>query len=301
MSAQKLLKGLRLVTFERASGCRCVGALLGNEVVDLAAAELPADMKSFLEAGKQAYEQAKQVVLSGKHRIPLQDVRLRAPIYDPQKIICVGLNYKDHAQESGMPIPAEPVLFSKYPSAIVGPNDAVVKPAQTEELDYEVELVIVVGKRARNVQESEAYEYVSGYTVGHDVSARDWQLRKPGGQWMVGKTFDTFAPIGPYIQTVVPAQRAISEQETFEPHNLKIRCLLNGEIMQDSNTNQLAFQTCQLISYISKIMTLYPGDLIFTGTPSGVGFARTPPVFLKPGDEVCCEIEELGSLINKVK
>jgi len=269
-----------------------------DHIVDLEAASngqlKHPDVRSFLSSSsnftttRNLIEQA-----SAAHRIPLDEVRLRAPILQPEKIICVGLNYKDHAKESNLPLPTEPVLFSKYATCIVGPDDAIIKPNVTNEFDYEVELVIVVGKEGKNISRENAISHVAGYTVGHDVSARDWQLKKPGGQWMAGKTFDTFAPIGPCVLIC-------DSDSTFNPHKLKIRCILNGQVVQESNTDQLIFGVEDVVSYISQIVTLRPGDLIFTGTPSGVGFARKPPLFMKPGDEVICEIEHIGRLRNHI-
>ena len=218
-------------------------------------------------------------------------VKFLAPVHDPQKIVCVGLNYRDHAAESGSPIPREPILFSKYPTALIGHGEAIVLPAVSQEVDYEAELVIVVGKRGRNLAAASAREYVAGYTVGHDVSARDWQLKKDGKQWMVGKTFDTFAPVGPVLVTA---------DEVPDPHNLGIRLRLNGQTMQDSSTKQLIFGVGEILAYLSQVFTLEPGDLIFTGTPPGVGMARKPPLFLKGGDVVEVEIDGLGLLRNPV-
>jgi 2-keto-4-pentenoate hydratase/2-oxohepta-3-ene-1,7-dioic acid hydratase in catechol pathway len=215
-----------------------------------------------------------------------------APIVDPQKIVCLGLNYRDHAAESGMAIPEEPILFSKYASALIGPDAPIVLPKVSNEVDYEAELVIVVGKPGRDIPRERAYEHVAGYTVGHDVSARDWQLRKPGKQWMAGKTFDTFAPIGPHL---------VTKDEVPDPHALGIRLHLNGQTMQDSNTSQLVFGVDAVVAYLSQIFTLMPGDLIFTGTPPGVGMARKPQVWLKAGDVVEVEIDGLGLLRNPVR
>ena len=195
------------------------------------------------------------------------------------------------AAESGVPVPTEPVLFSKYPSALIGHGAPIVLPKVSQEVDYEAELVIVIGRKGRHIPQQRAREYVGGYAVGHDVSARDWQLNKPGKQWMAGKNFDTFAPIGPALVTV---------DEVPDPHNLGIRLRLNGKTMQDSNTGQMIFRVDEIVSYLSQIFTLEPGDLIFTGTPPGVGMARKPPVWLQPGDVVEVEIDGLGTLRNSV-
>jgi 2-keto-4-pentenoate hydratase/2-oxohepta-3-ene-1,7-dioic acid hydratase in catechol pathway len=210
---------------------------------------------------------------------------------DPPKILCIGLNYRDHAAESGAPLPKEPVVFSKFATALIGPGDAIVLPAVSREVDYEAELVLVVGKRGRHLTAANALEHLAGYTIGHDVSARDWQLKKDGKQWLAGKTFDTFAPTGPVLVTA---------DEVPDPHSLGIRLRLNGQTMQESNTRQMIFTAADLLVYLSRIVTLQPGDLIFTGTPSGVGFVRKPPVFLRAGDVVEVEIEGLGVLRNPV-
>jgi len=210
---------------------------------------------------------------------------------DPSKIICVGLNYADHAKEFGDPLPTEPVIFNKAPSAVSYCGADIVLPKSSSKVDYEGELVIVIGDICRNVNPENALKYVAGYCCGNDVSARDWQKDKPSGQWFLGKSFDTFAPIGPAF---------VSADEVGDPNNLKIETRLNGEVVQSSNTSNFIFKPAELISYISSVMTLQTGDLIFTGTPGGVGDARNPPVYLKHGDEVRVEIEKVGVLRNTV-
>lgn len=217
-------------------------------------------------------------------------VKLLPPIPDPAKIICIGLNYRDHAAETGAAIPREPVVFNKFPTALIGQGDTIVLPAVSQKVDFEAELVLVIGRSGRNIPRSEALRHLAGCTVGHDVSARDWQ-RKDGDQWLLGKTFDTFAPVGPHLVTM---------DEVGDPHDLRIQLRINGETMQDSRTNQLIFRAEELIEYVSKVVTLQVGDLIFTGTPPGVGAARKPPVWLKGGDVVEVEIEKLGVLLNPV-
>ena len=283
---------MRLVTF-REGGRDRVGARVGDSIVDLSAGDgsIPSDMRSFLEAGDAARSKAEDVLAGGGATFSAGDVQILAPIANPEKLICIGLNYADHAAESGMDIPSEPIVFSKYASTIIGPGDTIKLPPSSNEPDYEVELVVVVGKSGFNISEADAMNHVAGYTVGHDVSARDYQLQKPGGQWMLGKTFDTFAPIGPDLVTT---------DEIGDPHNLPIRCILNGETVQDSNTKQLIFKVPELIAYLSHVFTLNPGDLIFTGTPPGVGMARTPQLWLKAGDHVACEIDGIGRLENAV-
>jgi 2-keto-4-pentenoate hydratase/2-oxohepta-3-ene-1,7-dioic acid hydratase in catechol pathway len=285
---------MRLAMIETTAGARAA-VLKDNHYVDLHSAEpsLPMSVRALLEAGGPALRAAKQAVDRNARavRYEASTIKLLPPIADPPKIVCLGLNYRDHAIESGAAIPKEPILFSKYATALIGPGDAIVLPPVSKEVDYEAELVIVVGKRGRNVKAAEAMSYVGGYTIGHDVTARDWQLKKEGKQWMVGKTFDTFAPIGPVMVTA---------DELSDPHQLAIRLRLNGQIMQDSNTSQMIFSVGAVLEYISQVFTIEPGDLIFTGTPPGVGFARKPPVFLKSGDVVEVEIEGIGVLRNPV-
>jgi len=277
---------MRLVTFEN-SGNSTLGARKGDKIVDLSG--VAPDMRSFLEGGEDSLASARSAVEAAPRTVEAGSAKIQAPIQNPEKIICIGLNYADHAAESGMPIPEEPIIFSKYPSTIIGPGEQIRVPASSEKTDYEVELVVVIGKGGRDITEADALNHVAGYTVGHDVSARDYQLEKPGGQWMLGKTFDTFAPIGPDI---------VTSDEVDDPHALGIRCILNGETVQDSTTAQLIFKVPQLIAYLSHVFTFTSGDLIFTGTPPGVGMARDPQLWLKPGDTVVCEIDGLGRLEN---
>ncbi len=268
--------------------------LKGSTFVDLHAtdATLPKSLRQLLEGGSTPLKQAVQAAeRPDAVRYETSRTKLLPPIPDPQKVICVGLNYRDHAKESGAAIPAEPVLFSKFPTALIGHEEAIVLPPVSKEVDYEAELVIVIGTRGRHLKADEAKDHVAGYTIGHDVSARDWQLKKEGKQWLAGKSFDTFAPTGPVL---------ITPDEVPDPHNLPIRLRLNGKVMQDSNTKQMIFGVPDLLVYISQICTLEPGDLIFTGTPPGVGFARKPPIFLQPGDVTEVEIEGLGILRNGV-
>lgn len=217
------------------------------------------------------------------------DVVLLAPVPRPGKLICIGLNYRDHAIESKMPIPERPVVFSKFSSSVIGPGEAVVVPSKSEQVDYEAELAVVIGRRAKNVSREQAYDYVLGYTIVNDVSARDFQFAD--GQWQRGKSCDTFAPMGQWIVTT---------DEIPDPHTLSIKLRLNGQTMQDSNTNQLIFGVPELIAFLSESITLEPGDVIATGTPPGVGFARKPPVFLKSGDVMEVEIEGIGTLTSPI-
>jgi 2-keto-4-pentenoate hydratase/2-oxohepta-3-ene-1,7-dioic acid hydratase in catechol pathway len=224
-------------------------------------------------------------------RYPASEVKLLPPVPDPHKILCIGLNYRDHAAETGAQIPRDPVVFSKFATALVAPDEPIVLPPVSQKVDFEAELVLVVGKKGKSIPKGSAREYLAGYTVGHDVPARDWQIEKDGKQWLLGKTFDTFAPTGPHLVTA---------DEVPDPHALGIRLRLNGQMMQDSSTKQMIFGAEELLAYISQVVTLQPGDLIFTGTPPGVGIARKPPVWLKGGDVVEVEIDTLGVLRNPV-
>jgi len=218
-----------------------------------------------------------------------KNVRLGAPLIRPSKIVCVGLNYAQHAAESGMGVPKEPVLFFKATSAIVGPNDDLIIPKGSTKTDWEVELAIVIGKRASYVSEENALDYVAGYVLHNDYSEREFQLEKEG-QWVKGKSCDTFAPIGPYIATT---------DEIKDPNNLNLWLKLNGEMVQNSNTSDFIFNIQEVVSYISQFMTLLPGDIISTGTPYGVGLGFDPPKYLKPGDVVELGIDGLGTSKQK--
>ena len=212
-----------------------------------------------------------------------------APVPRPSKIICIGLNYRDHAAESNMAIPEQPVIFSKFPTSVIGPGEPVVIPSKSAQTDYEAELAVVIGRRAKNVKATRALDYVLGYTAFNDVSARDFQFAD--GQWQRGKSCDTFAPMG---------QSIVTTDTITDPHKLSIKLILNGQTMQDSNTDQLIFGVPELIEFLTESITLEPGDVIATGTPPGVGFARKPPVFLKPGDQMEVLIEGMGGLGNPV-
>ena len=214
---------------------------------------------------------------------------LAAPVPRPGKIICIGLNYRDHAAESGMEIPKSPVIFSKFSSCAIGANEPVVVPNGSTQSDYEAELAFVMGRRAKNVRREDALSYVFGYTNFNDVSSRDFQFAD--GQWQRGKSCDTFAPFGEFVATT---------DEIPDPQNLSIKLRLNGDVMQDSNTSQMIFGVAELIEFLSRFITLEPGDVVATGTPPGVGFARKPPVYLKDGDTVEVEIDGLGVLSNPV-
>jgi 2,4-diketo-3-deoxy-L-fuconate hydrolase len=219
------------------------------------------------------------------------DTRLGAPFMRPSKIVCIGLNYAKHAAETNAPIPKEPIIFMKSTTSLVGPNDAIIIPKDSVKTDWEVELAVVIGKKASYVKEEVAMQHVAGYCLHNDVSEREFQLER-GGTWDKGKGCDTFAPMGPWLVTA---------DEIKDPHQLRLWLSLNGKIVQDGNTNDFVFDIPQLISYISRFMTLLPGDVISTGTPSGVGLGFNPPVYLKPGDVVELGIDGLGSSKQHVK
>ena len=243
--------------------------------------------------GGNGIEQLKKWVEVNAAQCPKVDskTRLGVPLVRPSKIVCVGLNYAKHAAESGMDVPKEPVLFFKATSALVGPNDAIIIPKGSVKTDWEVELSIVIGKKASYVAEEEAMDHIAGYVLHNDVSEREFQLER-SGQWVKGKSCDTFAPLGPFIAT---------RDEINDPNNLHLWLKLNGEIMQDSATSDFIFNVQQVVSHISQFMTLLPGDIISTGTPFGVGLGLTPPKYLKPGDVVELGIEGLGTSRQEVK
>ena len=221
------------------------------------------------------------------YSFPLEKVRLETPVPNPSKIICIGTNYADHVKEMGSKIPDYPVLFSKFTNALIGPEDAIHKNDQTEKLDYEVELAVVIGKTAKRVSEEDAFDYVAGYTIANDTSARDLQKRTP--QWLQGKTQDHSTPIGPWL---------VTKDDIPNPGNLTIRSFVNGELRQSSNTKHLIFDIAHLIHFISHLFTLEPGDIILTGTPDGVGMATNQ--FLQAGDQVSLEMEGIGTMTNKI-
>ena len=287
---------MKLVTFTHNGETR-VGALRNQGgqpvVVDFSKvnSDLPTDMLKFLAGGSETLVLAEEAAKTATSRAVLaQDaVKLNAPVPDPGKILCLGLNYRDHAEESNMELPEHPIVFTKFSNTVIGPDDTIELPSVSHEVDYEAEFAVVIGRRAKNVSKAEALEYVAGYLPFHDVSARDYQHRT--SQWTLGKNFDTFGPMGPAL---------VTSDEIPDPANLNISLRLNGAIMQSSNTCHLIFSVGDLVAEISSVMTLEPGDLISTGTPGGVGAARTPPVFLRAGDVVEVEIEGLGVLRNPV-
>jgi 2-keto-4-pentenoate hydratase/2-oxohepta-3-ene-1,7-dioic acid hydratase in catechol pathway len=280
---------MKLIRFTLGEGAR-LGLIQGEQVIDLTSASdghLPADMLAFLQEGQPALDMARQLEHSHAD-LNLAEVKLLAPIANPSKVVAIGLNYMDHCREQKVEPPKAPLIFAKFPSAIIGPREAIRwNPALTSQVDYEAELAVVMGQTARNVSEAEALDYVAGYTICHDVSARDLQFGD--GQWVRGKSLDTFCPLGPYL---------VTRDEIPDPHNLAIRCTINETVLQDSNTQEMIFRIPDLIAYISRAFTLLPGDIITTGTPDGVGVFRSPKIFLKDGDIATIEVEGLGQLVN---
>jgi 2-keto-4-pentenoate hydratase/2-oxohepta-3-ene-1,7-dioic acid hydratase in catechol pathway len=263
---------------------------LEHEIVGIRGAGFDSVL-SVIAGGADALEKVSWWIAnaSGSQRWQPDQVGLLAPIPRPPKVICIGLNYRDHAAESKMAIPDVPTVFSKFATAVIGPGHPIVLPRNSAKPDYEAEFAVVVGKGGRHIPEERWREHVFGYTMMNDVSARDFQMAT--SQWMMGKTFDTFAPLGPDIVTA---------DEIADPQNLAISLVLSGEVLQNSNTRELIFPVPRLIAFLSSVFTLEPGDVISTGTPAGVGAARKPPRWLKPGDQVTVRVEGLGELTNPV-
>lgn len=282
---------MRLVRFDDA-GVPRIGVVKGSTVVSLASlSKKYPTMLSLIAGGDIALEAARDAAETAGERRPLESVKLFAPIERPEKFLAIGMNYRKHMEEAkriGAPVPTNQYWFNKQTSCIVGPYDDT-DPGVSEALDYEVELGVVIGKSAKHVSVENAKDHVFGYVVCNDVSARDWQGHAP--TFTVGKSFDTHGPIGPWIVTA---------DEIPDPHTLALRAYVNGELRQDSNTSELIYNVWDQIAYLSTAFTLNPGDLLATGTPSGVGVAMQPPKFLQPGDVVRCEVDGIGAIENKV-
>ncbi|WP_437202642.1 fumarylacetoacetate hydrolase family protein [Planctomicrobium sp. SH664] len=286
---------MKLATLQTASGpevvaVETIGAVPRFIPLNRIDTTLPRSLRSLL-AEDPDLSRSRRALQQGLASHQTVEGQLLAPIPDPGKVLCIGLNYREHAVESRMEIPSEPICFSKFSSAVIGPEEAIQLPPASNQVDYEAELVAVIGRRAKHVSVGDALSYVAGYCNGNDVSARDWQIGRPGKQWLLGKTPDTFAPIGPCLVTA---------DEAGNPHDLAISLRLNGETMQQCTTKEFIFGVDAVIAHVSQLITLEPGDLIFTGTPSGVGMGRSPQVWLKAGDTVEVEIEGLGTLRNPV-
>lgn len=263
------------------------GILAGEKVLRLTSLGFPDD-RSFFRAGKDALTSAESALKSGQGQfVPLAEVQILAPVLHPSKILCIGLNYRDHAMESGMEIPKVPTVFLKLPNSITGPDAPILLPALSSQPDYEAELAVVIGKHGKNIGQQDWEQFIFGYTILNDISARDVQLAT--SQWSLGKSFDTFAPIGPWV---------VTQDEIPDPHALDIQLTIDGEVLQHSNTKELIFRLPQLLEYISAIVPLEPGDILSTGTPAGVGLGRTPKRWLRPNENIAIEIEKIGALRN---
>jgi 2-keto-4-pentenoate hydratase/2-oxohepta-3-ene-1,7-dioic acid hydratase in catechol pathway len=283
---------MRLLTFARNGDSR-FGVEVPGGILDVQAADprLPASLHAYLYAAGEMRPAIEALVAAppAEHVVDASRVRYLPPIAAPQKIVCIGLNYRDHAAEVNLPLPTEVTAFAKYANSLVGNGAAVEIPRESDKIDYEGELAFVIGKRGRHIPAERAYEYVAGYTIFNDVSIRDYQMRT--SQWMLGKVFDTHAPCGPVIVTT---------DEIPDPQALKIGTTIDGEVLQDSNTAQLVFTVPRLIVELSAIMTLEPGDIVATGTPAGVGVSRTPKRWMRAGERVRVEIETIGALENPI-
>jgi 2-keto-4-pentenoate hydratase/2-oxohepta-3-ene-1,7-dioic acid hydratase in catechol pathway len=284
---------MKLATYSTGGEPR-IGLVVGDRMLDLAAAtdgRISMPMCELL-GDDEAMHEAAGVKAGAAAGRPLAEVQLLAPVPRPGKVLCLGLNYRDHAAESGSPVPDEPVVFSKASSSVIGTGEPIRLPECSDQMDYEVELAVVIGQPAKNVHAADAMGCVAGYAVLNDVTARDYQRLRGGGQWTLGKSFDTACPLGPWI---------VTRDEIPDPHKLRLKSIVSGETMQSSSTEQMIFTVPFIIEYLSACLTLEPGDVIGTGTPPGVGFARKPPRFLRDGDVVECTVEAIGTLTSPVK
>ena len=280
---------MKLVTFTHNNETR-TGAVIDNEVVDSKGnSAIPSTMIEFLTAGSAALAAMQRQIDSGTGRIALSEVKLEAPIPRPGKFLAISLNYPDHIAETGKEKPEYPSFFSKQSSCVIGLGDAIFRPKVSDKLDYEGELAFVIGKRCRHVPVDKAAQVIAGFTIANDVSVRDWQIRSP--TMMLGKSFDTAGPLGPWL---------VTRDEIGDPHNLNLKTWVDDELRQHANTGQMIFNCYEMIAYLSQAMTLEPGDVIATGTPSGVGVKMQPRGYMKPGQVVSIEIENIGKLSNPV-
>lgn len=269
-----------------------VGYLSGDDVVDINKADptIPSTLIEILKSG--VFDKVQKLQATNQKTVPIATVTIKAPIHGGDKVLCVGLNYKDHCEEQKFPPPETPFIFNKFPSTIIGPNEPIkLKPEISEKVVCEVELTVVIGKTASKVKAEDAYDYILGYTIAQDIGATDWSNGNMG-QLVLGKAMDTFCPIGPCITT---------SDEVGDPQTLGIRCIVNGVQKQKSNTNQFIHKIPDVIERLSKLFTLLPGDIILTGTPGGVGVYRDPPEYIQAGDAIVSEIEKIGVMINRVE
>lgn len=284
---------MKLVTFH-CRGRHSIGKVVGQQVIDLPASDnaLPTSMLALLQGGPALMQRAHAVALPQAVTYPLADVTLSAPVPNPSKFLAIGMNYRKHVAEAiaaGIKVPDSQVWFNKQVSCVNGPFDPIQMPKVSDKLDYEAELGVVIGQRCRHVSEADAPSVIAGYVVCNDVSVRDWQMRSP--TMMLGKSFNSHGPFGPWI---------VTPDEIADPHQLSMRMLVNGEVRQEVNTGEMIYNIWQQIAYLSTVMTLEPGDVLATGTPSGVGIAHTPPKFLKVGDVARVEIDGVGHIENTV-
>jgi 2-keto-4-pentenoate hydratase/2-oxohepta-3-ene-1,7-dioic acid hydratase in catechol pathway len=280
---------MKLVTFTYQNQTR-IGAVIDDVVVDsLGNADIPSSMIEFLQVGSEALTSLQGLIDGGQHRIALADVKLNAPIPRPPKYLAIALNYADHISETGMTKPEYPNFFTKHSTCVIGTGDAIYLPKVSNKLDYEGEMAFVIGKRCRHVPVEKAHEMIAGFMIANDVTVRDWQARVPN--MTVGKSFDTCGPLGPWL---------VTSDEISNPHNLTLKTWVDDELRQNGNTSEMIFKCHDMIAYLSQAMTLEVGDVISTGTPSGVGVKMTPRGFLKVGQTVRIEIEGLGALVNQV-
>jgi 2-keto-4-pentenoate hydratase/2-oxohepta-3-ene-1,7-dioic acid hydratase in catechol pathway len=281
---------MKFVTFQAANGRAEAGVVVHDQVLSLASVGF-GDIIAVLASGAEGRAKIDNFVDNPPPQaaFPLASVRLLAPVARPPKLICIGLNYRDHAAETGIEIPKVPTIFAKFSNVVIGPGDPIVLPKISSKPDYEAEFMFVIGTGGRHIAAQDWQRHVFGYTLFNDVTARDFQMAT--SQWMIGKTFDTFAPMGPCL---------VSADEIPDPHSLDICLRIGDEVLQKSNTRKLIFKIPELVAYLSSVVTLEPGDVVATGTPAGVGFTRKPPRYLRPGDEVVVSIEGLGELRNPV-
>ena len=280
---------MKLITFTYKNATN-IGVVVDGMVVDSTGCiDIPDNMIDFLTAGNRAKEAMRKLIKSGNNRIPLADVKLQAPVPRPGKFLGISLNYADHIEETKLDKPEYPTFFTKHSTCVIADGDAIHRPLVSEKLDYEGELAFVIGKRCKHVPLDKVNQVIAGYTIVNDVSVRDWQIRSP--TWMLGKSFDTHGPMGPWIVTL---------DEVEDPHNLTIKTWIDKELRQNSNTSKMIFNCYEMVEYLSKAMTLEPGDVIATGTPSGVGVKMKPRGYMKPGQTAKIEIEGIGTLINPV-
>jgi 2-keto-4-pentenoate hydratase/2-oxohepta-3-ene-1,7-dioic acid hydratase in catechol pathway len=281
---------MKLITFCHNNQSR-VGAVIDDAIVvdSLESAGIPSSMIDFLSAGSRAMKAMQDLIVSGSGRIPLNEVKLMAPVPRPGKYLAISLNYADHIAETGKEKPDYPTFFSKQSTCVIGTGDAIHRPRVSDKLDYEGELAFIIGKRCRYVSLEQASGVIAGFTIANDVSVRDWQIRSP--TVMLGKSFDTAGPLGPWL---------VTSDEIPDPHQLAIKTWVNDELRQSANTREMLFNCYEMLAYLSQAMTLEPGDVIATGTPSGVGVKMQPRGYLKPGQTVRIEIERIGVLSNPV-